>query len=533
MTRDTRFLDAHCVLGRHCHWRPPQAVTAAELLDVMDHYGIAGALVTDCLSREADAPAGNRRVVELVRDQPRLLPAWVLLPSTTGETPSGSGLVAQLRAAGVKAVFLCMGTYRHGLEDWELDDVLGPLAEAHVPVFLNGEDGYGGWEDGCGADALDIDAVVRMAARHPTLPIVMTAFRFRRSCRRLWRALESADNIYLELSGYWFFRPIEFLCQHVPPQRLLFGTRLPVFDPAATKATVQYAEIPADSLRLIAGENLSRLLSWDGPAWPDLRPTAASPTDRLHETALRGGDLAGQGFMDCHGHLGQYHHYHVPHGSPEELVREMDRLGVEAVCLFSLAGVSSDDAYGNDLVIEAQRRYPDRFVGFVFPGPRRPVGHFCAEIERGLAAGLRGIKLYTYDESLLEAACRIAHRERLIVLNHDWGPQAHVLALARRYPNACFIQGHTSMRYVDVARQVDNFYICTCPLIAFGDVERYVEAYGAERMLFGSDISDLPVQWGLGPVLYGRIGEAEKRAVLGGNLRRLLETHSRPRMPAG
>ncbi|MFO8007360.1 MAG: amidohydrolase family protein, partial [Candidatus Brocadiia bacterium] len=63
---------------------------------------------------------------------------------------------------------------------------------------------------------------------------------------------------------------------------------------------------------------------------------------------------------------------------------------------------------------------------------------------------------------------------------------------------------------------------------AFGAAERYVALYGAKRLLFGSDMSDLPIPWGLGPILYADISEADKRAILGGNLRRLLQTHSRP-----
>ncbi|NIM70511.1 MAG: hypothetical protein GTO48_08690, partial [Xanthomonadales bacterium] len=50
--------------------------------------------------------------------------------------------------------------------------------------------------------------------------------------------------LYMELSGWWFHKNVEFLVDLVGPERLLFGTRLPVHDPGATKATVQYADIP-------------------------------------------------------------------------------------------------------------------------------------------------------------------------------------------------------------------------------------------------------------------------------------------------
>ena len=48
---------------------------------------------------------------------------------------------------------------------------------------------------------------------------------------------------------------------------------------------------------------------------------------------------------------------------------------------------------------------------------------------------------------------------------------------------------------------------------------------GADRLLFGSDLMDLPIAWGLGPILYARISEADKRKILGGNLRRLMDQY--------
>jgi predicted TIM-barrel fold metal-dependent hydrolase len=53
-----------------------------------------------------------------------------------------------------------------------------------------------------------------------------------------------------------------------------------------------------------------------------------------------------------------------------------------------------------------------------------------------------------------------------------------------------------------------------------------VEKIGAERLLFGSDLQDLPIAWGLGPILFSRLPVESKRLILGGNLRRILEQYS-------
>ncbi len=529
MDRGPHFFDAHCVLGPQIHWRPPMPTTVPDLLRVMDRFGIGQALVTDSLARVADPAMGNRAVVKAVADEPRLIPAWVLLPTATGETPAPDGLVEQMRHAGVRAAFLCPGTYGHGLEDWEVDDLLAPLAESGVPLFLDPERGVPGWGDGYALDSMDVDAAVRLAQRHPGLPVVMTAFRFRHSQRRVCQAMRATPNLYVELSGWWFYKNVELLVDAAGPERLLFGTRLPVHDPAATKATVQYADVGAEALELIAGGNLRRLLSWAG-ALPEVGPQPNEPQQgrELYRLAVAGTDLPGATMADCHGHMGRWGLYHVHEWEPDRLVREMDRLGVEMVCVFSFGGGGRDHE-ANDRIIEAQRRYPDRLVGFAFADVRRTPRQYEAELRRCIAAGLRGIKSYTTDKALLRIACRIAHDERLLIVDHHWGPPENLLELARAYPGAVLMTGHTERDYVDVFRQTDNVYMGTCPLIRFGATEWYVEAYGADRLLFGSDMSDLPQAWGFGPILYADISDADKRAILGGNLRRLLETHSRAR----
>lgn len=523
------FFDAHCVLGPHVRWWPPLPATAPALLRAMDRFGIGQALVSDSLARSSDPAEGNRALEQVTAEEPRLIPAWVLLPPATGETPAPGRVVQEMRRAGVRAAFLCPATYGHGLESWEVDELLTPLAEAGVPVFLDPEPAVPGWGYAYEADSLDVDAAVRLARRHPTLPVVMTAFRFRATHRRVCQAMQATPNLHLELSGWWFYKNVELLVELVGPGRLLFGTRMPVHDPSATRAVVQYADVPEEAVRQMAGGNLRRLLSWGGEL-PVVQPEPGEPEKgrELYRLGLAGADLHELRMADCHGHIGRSGTYHVHEWEPEKLVQEMDRLGVECVCAFSLGG-GGRDTEANDRLIEAQRRHPDRIIGFAFADVNRSPEEYEAELRRCLEAGLRGIKSYTTDRKLLRVACRIAHEERLLVVDHNWGPADQLLDLAQSYPDAVLITGHTEKGYADVFRQADNVYMGTCPLIEFGATEWYVSTYGADRLLYGSDMSDLPQAWGFGPILYADISDQEKRAILGGNLRRLLRTHSRPR----
>ena len=100
--------------------------------------------------------------------------------------------------------------------------------------------------------------------------------------------------------------------------------------------------------------------------------------------------------------------------------------------------------------------------------------------------------------------------------------------LCTAYPNACFIAGHSAGNYHEVTRRVENLFVCTCPLLAWGQAEDYVARYGADRLLFGSDLSDLPIAWDMAQILYAKISEQAKRKIMGENLKRLMAQYSLP-----
>jgi len=119
-------------------------------------------------------------------------------------------------------------------------------------------------------------------------------------------------------------------------------------------------------------------------------------------------------------------------------------------------------------------------------------------------------------------ACEFVNERRQFILNHNWGSARQMERLCKTYPDAIFITGHSTTAYVEVVKKVPNLFICTCPLLGWGQTELYVKLYGAERILFGSDLTDLPIAWGMAQILYARISESDKRKILGENLKELL-----------
>jgi predicted TIM-barrel fold metal-dependent hydrolase len=496
----------------------------------MDHGGISEALVLDSLSRENHPDDGNRRVLEVAAVSPRLHPVWSALPAYgLDEQADPRAFLDEMRRRRIAALTLFPRQYRFSLSDWCMAPFIEPFAEARVPVFVNFNEVGRGWWD---CDQTDWEAVVAFGRRWPTLPVIVSEYRIRRSQRLIYRALDACENLHIELSGYWLHRGIEYIAAHWGAKRLIFGSNWPHLGQHITIATLTTADVSDADKRLIAGDNLRKLIRWCGATETSPAPLPP-PADEYARFARTGVRPAGMEFWDNHGHLGgRARDYHLPDCTLEGIVRDMDRLGVRKVCVFGFTGVFSDEQPGNDAVAEAVRRYPDRFVGLTLLNPHRGRDEMIRELERASRMGLRGVKLiphyqgYPEEDPILDVPCRWAHERRQIILNHYWGSARQMERLVSAYPDACFFTGHATTEYAAIMKKYPNLYVCSCPLTGPRDCEKVVAAIGADRLLFGSDLQDLPIAWGLGPILVARIPAEQKRLILGENLKRILARYS-------
>ena len=245
------------------------------------------------------------------------------------------------------------------------------------------------------------------------------------------------------------------------------------------------------------------------------------------EIARQGRPLAGEMVIDAHTHLGLLTHYHVPRAGVDDLVAYMGRYGIARACTFAFAGVNSDFCYGNDLVAEAVRQYPAHFVGFATLNANYPE-EMVPELERTARLGLRGIKLISAYQGHPEETERFfpvyewAQARRRIILSHSWGAAAFLARVATAYPDVTFLIGHLNLGYAEVVRRHDNVYTTTTFVPWPGAIVQAVQAFGSEKMLFGSDFPDLDASLNIGPLLTARISDADKRAILGLNMQRIL-----------
>ena len=83
----------------------PHLMTAERLLETMDRYGIAEALVHESNARLIyPREDSNYRLLKLIKDRPRLHPTWVVEPPRRPGSGPAEVLVQEMLDAGVRAV---------------------------------------------------------------------------------------------------------------------------------------------------------------------------------------------------------------------------------------------------------------------------------------------------------------------------------------------------------------------------------------------------------------------------------------------
>lgn len=264
--------------------------------------------------------------------------------------------------------------------------------------------------------------------------------------------------------------------------------------------------------------------------------TVNSHEDHFVTCAKTGRPLSDCLVIDAHAHLGVAPGFPYVDSSLESLIGAMDRLGIDRVYLSSTMAVFGLDRAGNDQILEAVYRYPERIRGYMALNPGY-ADKILPEMERCYAAGLRAVKIWSYgareglryDHPNYEHIFRFADERELPILAHTWGGELDQLDAAfRKYTRINWLLAHTGSqdlpKYIRVAKEFERVYLETCfSRCPRGLIERLVAEVPLHKIIWGTDQTFMNAAHQLGRVLTAQITPEQKRAILGANAACVLE----------
>jgi len=238
--------------------------------------------------------------------------------------------------------------------------------------------------------------------------------------------------------------------------------------------------------------------------------------------------------VDAHAHVGAGARRTL---TPDALLRAMDENGVAKAVVCALEQyLTVFNSEGNDYVAELVAQYPDRFIGFAGVNPWY-LEKGVQELERSRELGLRGLKLnsalqgFFPHEAMARPLLSRAGELGMPVYFHTTTPPFampfQIKEVACLFPQVTFILGHCGFAdgWTDVvaaARDCPNIYVETS-LIGTPTLGGVIEALGADRVIFGSDVPESSLSVELAKIALLNLDEPSRRKILGANVLGLLE----------
>jgi len=223
-----------------------------------------------------------------------------------------------------------------------------------------------------------------------------------------------------------------------------------------------------------------------------------------------------------------------------ELLQVMDILDISMALAFPFKPLSYDFDAANIVLANSIKDHSDRLIGAARVDPWQPDA--CETLRRGFEThGLRALYLSPWEENfradlkMLDPLIEIAliHGAPVVIAaGFPWVSEAlQILKLAKRWLEVAIVMTNGGQINITGLGQADatlalsrspNLFIDTAGVYRQDFIEETIEAFGGDRVLFGSGSPYFDQRYEVRRVMVLKVGEEVRRAVQSGNARKLL-----------
>jgi hypothetical protein len=200
--------DANVSIGRSMVRRVTMD-SVGELIRAMDSCGVGKALVHSPHAIECDTFDGNNDIVNVTKENNRLVPQFVANPGIDHLESFKSSTLS----SGVKSVRFDPGANNYPFVEWMVGSWLDWLSSACIPAWIPVTD-------------VDPSEMHDTISGHSDLSIVLCEVHYKH-IPWLMPLLKSLPNVYVEISRFVITDGVKRLINAVGAGRVLFGSRFP------------------------------------------------------------------------------------------------------------------------------------------------------------------------------------------------------------------------------------------------------------------------------------------------------------------
>lgn len=523
MDKPIRFFDSNVCVGKRGLKHRREMWKTEDVLKVMDQCGVGAALVYSGWAKDYSPKYGNQRLVEELNKSDRLYGCYTVLPNHPGDFYDPEDMLIDLRDKQMVAARMFPRSHSYIPDKRTMGGIYSLLEKEGIPLFVD-------------ASEISMQELATVLESYEDIDVILNGLTWSLE-RMLFPIMDDFPNLHVDLSTLQTNKIIEVLYERYGADRIVFGSGMPMKSLGASRAFIDYGEIPMEAKQKIAAGNLERLTGVDNI------PSTELDNDFIAKEASKGQAMSVFVF-DSHAHFleeggncgtGRM----MIDGDIHGMVKLNDRMGVDKYVVAPWLGIWTDSEAGNKAVLQMSHQYPNKALGYVLIDSNYVEDVEAEAREYHLKHKMPGVKmLYArtgvrYNDPIFDSWWEIANQNSLFALM-DYGSYPTFLQdvedLAIRYPNVSFFLDHAGRSFAAAeenayyAKKYPNIYLqLTYTTVPQGIIEYLCSEGLADKVLYGTDAPMRDPRPQLTWITYADISIEDKKKILGENMQRILE----------